>query len=130
MAATLNLTAVQGDTFTFEMAFYASDDATPRDISTSKFAFTVKPAIDADDTDAGAYISVDTADMTIDEDTEVAGGGVDNRVSFRVAASVVKAIPVGTYPCDFQELDAAGNLMTQTFGDFVVTEQVGRRVPS
>ena len=130
MAATLNLTAVQGDTFTFEMAFYASDDATPRDIGASKFAFTVKPAVDADDADAAAYIAVDTASMTIDKDTEVAGGGVVNRVSFRVDASVIKAIPVGTYPCDFQELDIAGNLMTQTIGDFVVVQQVGRRVPS
>lgn len=129
MAAEMNHTVTQGDDFTFETAYYEEDDTTPVDISTWKFAFTVKPAIDADDTDAAAYIAVDTADMVIDEDTEVTGGGIDNRVSFRVNRSVVKLIPVGTYPCDFQAIDAADNLQTHGLGDFVVEAQPGRRVP-
>jgi len=129
VAAEMNHTVVQGDDFTFETSYYEADDTTPIDITGWKFAFTVKPAVDADDTDAAAYIAVDTADMTIDKDTEVAAGTVLNRVSFRVHRDVVKLIPVGTYPCDFQVIDDADNLLTHGVGDFVVEAQPGRRVP-
>jgi hypothetical protein len=115
----------QGDDFTFEIAYYEDDDTTPIDVSGWSFYFTVKPAVDEDDTDAEAYIAADPADFTIDED--VTGSGTDNRASFAVADTVIQAIPVGTHVADFLAVDDAGRKQTQGYGDFRILPQVTRR---
>ena len=125
----LNVTFTQGDDHPFELAFYENDDVTPISMDGKLMSLTVKPVYDDDDTDAAAYIALNTADMTVDEDTEVAGGGVNNRVSMVFPRTLTALIPVGDHVVDFQVLDG-GYLHTQGSGTAVCEPQTGRRIPT
>lgn len=124
----LNITFRQGDDFPFALTFYEPDDTTPIDMSSALMSLTIKPLIDADDTDAAAYIALDTADFVIDPDPD-GGGAVNNRVSITLPRALTKPIPVGTHLIDFQVL-SGGMLQTQGYGSAVCKEQVGRRLPT
>lgn len=126
----LNITFRQGDDYPFSMAFYEDDDVTPIAMgSPKKLGLTIKPLIDDDDTDANAYIALNTADFVVDPDPD-GGGAVNNRVNVLLPRALTKLIPVGTHYVDFQVLDAANHLQTQGFGSAVCTPQTGRRIPT
>lgn len=121
----------QGDDYLFEVAYYEDDDETPISMDGKTMSLTIKPAIDEDDTDAAAEASYDTADFTVDEDEEVVGGGVNNRVGVLIVRSLIHAMDVGTHYIDFQVLDDATNILkTVAFGQFNVLDQVSRREPT
>lgn len=129
MSFPLNMTFHQGDDFLFEMTFYEEDDTTPLNMADKVMSLTVKPAVDADDTDAAAYIKLNTADFIVDSDPD-GGGAVLNRVNVLFPRASTKLIPVGTHVIDFQVKDAAAHLLTYGYGDCVVEPQISRREPT
>lgn len=126
-----NEAVVQGIDWQIIMTFYEADDVTPMNLAGALISLTVKPDYDSDDTDALAYIALDTADFTIDEDPDGPLTGVTNRISAVVPRATMQAVPVGTHPMDIDIIPAAtGYLNTYGSGHLYVNPQVGRRTPA
>jgi hypothetical protein len=127
----MNDTIVQGIDWPIVFTFYEDDDVTPKNMAGSLITFTVKPAFDEDDTDAEAYVALETSDFTIDEDPDGPLDGTLNRISAVVPRTTTHDIPVGTHKQDLDIIPAAtGYLDTYGRGQLVVLEQSGRRTPS
>ena len=121
----------QGIDWPIILTFYESDDVTPMDLEGALISFTVKPAYDDDDTDAAAYIALNTSDWVIDEDPDSTVPGVKNRISTVVPRAIVQTIPVGEHVQDLDIIPlATGYLNTYGSGYLEVKAQVGRRTPS
>jgi hypothetical protein len=113
MAATYNITAFQGDTFTLQ--FTIDTDGTPWNLTGYTAAMQVRP-----------FVESTTTILNLASPAGITLGGVTGIVSVNVSAAGMAAAPAGRHVYDI-ELTSGGGVKTKVLrGAFIIFPEVTR----
>ncbi len=113
MSATYNITAIQGDTFTFN--FTIDTDGTPWNLTSYTAAMQVRP-----------FVESTTKILDLTSSSGITLGGSAGTVAVSVSAATMAATTAGRHVYDFKLTSAGGVTTTILSGVFIIQPEVTR----